>query len=620
MRIITKYFLIVVFLYNTFAIVFTAGDSGTAHDEWYYRWVGKIYWNTHKFFENQEHPPVAKLLGAALPVLLKKDNSIYYRLPHLLLFLMAGIWVTLYFYFKKNYFTSMIFSLLYFFNPSFKAFASLNVTDFVVSLLLALSAFIMYINFNFTYVFFSSFVLGLALNTKFSALFYLPFFAIAFFYNSYYRGRRIDLKQMLYNAFISLLAIALAFIICYHFQFSELINYWQGIVYQFKHNTSGHLTYLFGELSRGGFWYYYLMLFIFKTPIIMLLIFIILLAFINRLSFVLFYLPALGFLFILSKMDIQSGYRYALPFIMFLVFGSAVSAVSAVSTIDKNKNKNINIKQNKIIIAIIVLFIIAVISIEDVYTLNTSSYMSYFNQFAPTPTRNFADSNIDWGQDIPKHLMERDLDLQKSKRLEENWSNYFLSKANEFIIRIGASELTMVWGNPLARFFKQLTPIKIVAGYEIFKVNKAQLFDFLLNHNHPYYETPIINFKNKKLENNFIIQDADLNFIHSFDSEFYVSKSDANKDRSILLIEFAPLLEEEMSNWMLFLDNKRIYQKNDLYQHLEFGNMIKSVWKQLTPGKHKISLFIDKIKTQKKKLKFKIFYIRNDSAKLIITT
>ncbi|MBF0314678.1 MAG: hypothetical protein HQK50_09185 [Oligoflexia bacterium] len=466
-----KYFLLFAYLYALFSTIFTAGTFGTPQDEWYYRHVGKIYWQSKDFSLNPEHPPLAKLLGASLPVLLGKDNQIYYRLMHLLLYVAAGVALSLFFYFRKQYWATFIFCLLYFFNPNIKAIASLDVNDFLVSLLVATSAFFIYYG---RWPFAAVLSLGFALSTKFTALFYLPFLLLALFC-----GRSFsNFGKILQTTFTLILGIALPLSASYLFEWSELKHFWEGFCFQLHHNQSGHPTYLFGNFSKHGFWYFYLLVYFFKTSLPMHLLILATLGgyFLKQRPFRLklllspillyFLIPALSLLLVLSKMDVQIGYRYLLPAVLLLIVACTLMAAEWL-------------QQKRINTLIAILFCFLVVA-EDLYQLLNSNYLSYFNQLLLSPaTRSFADSNIDWGQDIPRHLLRERYSYSEPLPLDLTNVCTNPRQKEHYFFRIGASELVGIWGNPLASQFMQLKPFATVAGHEIFKLTQAEVSSIL---------------------------------------------------------------------------------------------------------------------------------------------
>lgn len=149
--------------------------------------------------------------------------------------------------------------------------------------------------------------------------------------------------------------------------------------------------YLFGKTSKQGWWYYFPVAFLVKTPVPLLLL--ILLAFFRRrqegqdawiVLGAVFFFYAIFFMFFSHK---YIGLRYLLP-LMPIIFIFAARSVLFISS------------RRKILTALICLMMLW-------YTTGSlriyPHYLSYFNEIAGGPSeghRILADSNLDWGQDL----------------------------------------------------------------------------------------------------------------------------------------------------------------------------------------------------------------------------
>jgi hypothetical protein len=153
------------------------------------------------------------------------------------------------------------------------------------------------------------------------------------------------------------------------------------------HNTDGHESYLLGRYSGHGFWYYFPVLFFYKTPIPFLLLFAwgcaALLLYRARAAPLLFF--AMLLLSVLPS-SINIGIRHVLP---LYVFASAVAGYGVAAAWRATETFG------RTALAGLVLWM----------TLNSFAahpdYLSYFNAFAgDDPARIAVDSNLDWGQDL----------------------------------------------------------------------------------------------------------------------------------------------------------------------------------------------------------------------------
>jgi 4-amino-4-deoxy-L-arabinose transferase-like glycosyltransferase/Tfp pilus assembly protein PilF len=160
--------------------------------------------------------------------------------------------------------------------------------------------------------------------------------------------------------------------------------YLQGFDAQKKIAEAGHPTFLMGERSVKGWWYYFPVAFLIKVPIPLIILFIISLLYRpSKKLDLLIPLAALTLPFILMT-NSNPGVRYllpAFPFIFLLVGGLAEAKLSGVK---------------QALMGLMFLWF----AFESV-TIHPH-YLAYFNEFIGGPKNGWkylADSNIDWGQD-----------------------------------------------------------------------------------------------------------------------------------------------------------------------------------------------------------------------------
>ena len=161
--------------------------------------------------------------------------------------------------------------------------------------------------------------------------------------------------------------------------------YWAGLRVVKSHDEVGHLAFLLGRYSEHGFWYYFPVLFFFKTPIPFLLLMIAGAVAIVRarrgLEFVL--MPLALMLFVLTS-HINIGIRHILPVYPPLCVVAAVG----VTALWRNA-------KGRAVAALLAAWL--VVGVE----LAHPDYLAWFNEFAGRhPERIAVDSNLDWGQDI----------------------------------------------------------------------------------------------------------------------------------------------------------------------------------------------------------------------------
>jgi len=163
----------------------------------------------------------------------------------------------------------------------------------------------------------------------------------------------------------------------------------------------GHAAFLMGEYSGHGWWYYFLMAFLIKTPIPVLYLFLGALLFLvrykNKASTVIFLIvPVMLLFFVSTRQHINIGLRHILPIypLIYVLIGGLI---------------NINISRKRLAGIILSFAMIwSAWSSVNIYPY----YLAYFNEFIGGPKNGYkylVDSNLDWGQDLPglKEYMDR---------------------------------------------------------------------------------------------------------------------------------------------------------------------------------------------------------------------
>ena len=186
-------------------------------------------------------------------------------------------------------------------------------------------------------------------------------------------------------------------------------------------------SYLNGELSTQGWWYFSIYCFLVKTPVPLLLIFTIsLFALASRkmLSNDKIYMltPFLVFILIYLIIAISSksnaGNRHILPIYpgIFIICGASYLML-----------------RSKFTIAVITVFLIAWFALES-YRIRPH-YLAYFNQLAGGPENGYkhlSDSSLDWGQDLKE--LRKWIDVN-NKNNENVYLSYFGTADIDYYIR-----------------------------------------------------------------------------------------------------------------------------------------------------------------------------------------
>ncbi|MBI5049222.1 MAG: glycosyltransferase family 39 protein [Deltaproteobacteria bacterium] len=170
-------------------------------------------------------------------------------------------------------------------------------------------------------------------------------------------------------------------------------SYIYGLYRFLSRADEGHAAFLMGEYSGHGWWYYFLMAFLIKTPIPVLYLFLGSLLFLvrykNKASTVIFLiLPVILLFFVSTRQHINIGLRHILPIypLIYVLIGSLT---------------NINISRKRLASIILALAMIwSVWTSINIYPY----YLAYFNEFIGGPKNGYkylVDSNLDWGQDLP---------------------------------------------------------------------------------------------------------------------------------------------------------------------------------------------------------------------------
>lgn len=172
-------------------------------------------------------------------------------------------------------------------------------------------------------------------------------------------------------------------------------QFYKGLALITRHSLGGHIAYLFGNLSNTGWWYYFPLAILFKTPLSFFIFLLLATVFFKKLksksNFDEFIILTSAILFLLLAMFSKSnlGVRHILPiFPLLAIYGS------------KSINL-INVKNKIAVVGFTILILWYFIS----SAFSFSNYLAYFNELAGGPNggyRILTDSNLDWGQDYSR--------------------------------------------------------------------------------------------------------------------------------------------------------------------------------------------------------------------------
>jgi hypothetical protein len=297
---------------------------------------------------------------------------------------------------------------LYVFDPNVLAHSRLAMTDFAPTVLavFALYAFDRWLQqiANRKRLIVTGIFTGLMLASKFSLITFAAAMVIIAFL------RFIKSNQRL-SAFVSVLLISLIAAVTvwgvYAFQIGPVSpgglpvpapgfwREWQSAQYYLNQPWP---NYLFGQTSETGWWYYFPIALLMKTPLPLLILFVAALIHtaIKRTwrSDLIFLLPsALLFGSLLFSTN-NLGYRYLLPIVPLLIVYVSGLWPRAIS---HSRHPSIALSRSQL--ALLILLAWSMVGTLRIYPY----YLTYFNEIAGGPDRGryiLSDSNIDWGQDM----------------------------------------------------------------------------------------------------------------------------------------------------------------------------------------------------------------------------
>jgi len=464
-----------------------------------------------------------------------KKLLFYSRLSMIALGILLGVYIFTWarmLYGNKGGFLALFFYVLC---PNMLAHSGLVTTDFPLTAFFIISLFCLYLltdKITILRVFLAGISLGLALTTKYSALLLSLPYTAAFLY--LFLKRDIDISKGL-SAYKKNILISLIFVFIllsayltiwsvYGFDYradildakseqeiektvfkweenktkSAVLNkaldsiryfhilpesYIYGLYRFLSRADEGHAAFLMGEYSGHGWWYYFLMAFLIKTPIPVLYLFLGSILFLSRYqnrakTFIFIALPVMLMFFVSTRQHINIGLRHILPVypLIFVLIGGLI---------------NINISRKRLAGIILTLAMTwSVWTSINIYPY----YLAYFNEFIGGPQNGYkylVDSNLDWGQDLPglKEYMDRN-SIKKIKLSyfgfsdpayyginykylpsysipEPHIERYYIPAEGYFAISATMLQGVYMQNRDLYKVFRETKPIDTI-GYSIF--------------------------------------------------------------------------------------------------------------------------------------------------------
>lgn len=424
----------------------SARQFSASSDEIAHLPAGYSYLKTGNIVLNPQHPPLIKIL-AALPLLflkpqfnshdprligpvtdewhfgidfLIKNNPdrmlLWGRLPIMLLSVLLGLYV---FKWTRELFSTRagLFSLfLYTFTPGIISQAQFVTTDLGIAVFSTIFLYYLWRLFSSPrryYLVMSGVALGLALSAKFSAVLLVPISALLI--GLHLLKIHSTWKQRLFGflkIYLPIVAIASIVVYCIYFLPHNLHFYTDGMRSVYADKNTNFPNYLNGQFKVGGWWYYFIIAFLIKTPIPLLLAFAVSIVYsllprqrVHWFNTIFLLFPALLFFIATSLYAHDIGVRYILPVYPLLIIHSG-------QLIDRARTR---LARLIMLIFGVWLVVISLITYPD--------YLAYFNESIGGTNNGYKyldDSNITWGQDLKR--LKQYLDLHPDTYIVYPWS------------------------------------------------------------------------------------------------------------------------------------------------------------------------------------------------------
>jgi tetratricopeptide (TPR) repeat protein len=411
-----------------------------------------MYWTTGVFGGGINNPPLGQLL-IALPVKIFALSYDLYTEQHLLLFrlvvLIMGVLLgELIYRFATGLFnpaTGIAALFLYAFSPNILAHASLATLDFPVTFFIFLTIFLLHRYIEkpgLTRMTALSLAIACAILIKVQAL--LLLFVAALCFVVFIKAMLPENKRERYKLFGSWLIIPASIVVVTNIVYLNLpvtsgewmpAQFIEAIKGKLFHVERGHFAYLLGNYSTEGWWYYFPVAIVLKTPLpTLLLLSAALYKRPSRKTAVYLLVPIVLLLAVAMRGRINIGLRHILtiyPFIFIL----------AAHSLTKQWGRAFG----KIILIVLVGWYLAQA------LLITPHHLSFFNvaaRGAKNGHRYLIDSNFDWGQNdkyLRRYVESAGKDYQINPDPFKPANGHILVNANAFYGVLNQGEKAYSW-------------------------------------------------------------------------------------------------------------------------------------------------------------------------------
>ncbi|MBF0359492.1 MAG: hypothetical protein HQK49_00680 [Oligoflexia bacterium] len=644
-------------LYGIFTVYNTAQNMGVAGDEEFNRYVGTVYLKFKNLKEPEiyrDHPAFSMWIQYLPAHLSNIETPFLYRLYNLILYSLAGFIFAFLLWRDSHPISALIFASFYATEPTLKAMSSLNNNDSGMALYIGITTLLLWSLWKKSkselghtcYIIrsiFAAFLFGIAINSKLSAGLLLPFYFVIFifieplFFNFNHNKHSKYITKIIDLLFLSLVGLSTIYLSYFFIPDHAFYIFRKSVKFQLASNNKGHIGFIFGNYSYYGFWYFFLALYLLKTPIIHLLTtcFGWGLTF-SKISSIknyykeifCFFLPALFIGIFLSRGNLHAGYRYCLPAILLLLLGCSITF----------KDFLLKSAYKRLIVFVVIFSSMA----TDINTFLRDDFISSFNIFTPTHTRNFCDSNNHWFQDVsPKFSKWKERAVPFYKL---DFANFLKNTAtnDRKLVYLGASELCGIGAYPFSVSARAFPPGELKGAHEFISISPLELF-LVLSH-YPYPRDPVIvggqsinihplNFEQElinegkgpfKIEHSNLLELASRNSIKlqlTYDPnniknyifrdykalKFFIEKNTTLKPKEILLTFQAQMQTQgrQKQKFLLVIENFPFLNIKMNQTSLIQNSVQEKVWNTF------------EVSSSDNKLEFKISYFNDDLSRII---
>ncbi len=248
---------------------------------------------------------------------------------------------------------------------------------------------------------------GAAMTTKFTGLMLAPMFVLVALIHPPPQSRMI-FRRLLNLVIAGLISLLVVWAV-YGFEIRDGLpaaTYWRGLIKIWTEYSQGYPTFLLGQVSRTGWWYYFPVTFALKTPLPTLILLVTGVALCiargtGQRAYAALIPPALSMAAAMFS-PLTIGYRHILPVLPFVIIAAGNTANFGTAreyakTLFSSPRHLVTLSPYLLVTALLMWQLASA-------ALIFPHHLSYFNELAGGPAnadKILVDSNLDWGQDLP---------------------------------------------------------------------------------------------------------------------------------------------------------------------------------------------------------------------------